>query len=504
MIKGKASKTGTKNFYNRFPGLRFNLLGSTGLTVSSCGFGGYRVDYRVKEHFDSLEYAIMNGINIIDTSSNYSDGGSEELVGYVLKKLADEQKIQRDEIIVITKGGYIQGKNLEKAEKNANDGNRYEDLIEYADGLWHCIHPDFLKEQITQSLEKLKLETIDVYLLHNPEYFLDSIRDKEIDIDELRDEYYRRIWKAFEYLENETKNGRISFYGISSNTFVKESNEQIFTSLEECINASKKISSKNNFKIVQFPLNLFERGAISIKNNYNNSKNLLEVIKENNLGALVNRPLNAIKNDRLKRTADFKYVPEHLELDETAVISEIENLENYESNFCEEHLELLMIESKTNDAFKQFMTVGKTIRENWKNFGSIESFNDLKKQYLLPRLNFAITTLFNNENANKDVRYKLKEIAKQANKVFSVIESIYGKQANNESKKIHSALNMKLDESYRDKPLSQKAISLLSSVDGISSVLVGMRQIAYVDDVVECLKNEKIKDAEIILREILF
>jgi aryl-alcohol dehydrogenase-like predicted oxidoreductase len=501
MIKGKANKHSTNNFSKKFSGLRYNILGDTGLTVSSCGFGGYRVDYRVKEHFDSLEYAILNGVNLIDTSSNYSDGGSEVLTGNVLKKLTDAEIIKRDEEVIVTKGGYIQGKNLEIAEKNASEGNRYEDLIEYADGLWHCIHPEFLKEQINQSLEKLQIETIDVYMLHNPEYFLDSIKDKELDMEELREEYYRRIWKAFEYLENEARNGRISFYGVSSNTFVKENDFQIFTSLEECINAGKKISSENKFKVVQFPLNLFERGAITVKNNYNNTKSLLEVIKENNLGALVNRPLNAIKDDRLKRTADFKYNQEHLNQDETIIVNDIENLENYENVFSEEYLSQFKLDEKLSDAVKQFMTTGKTLKENWKKFGSIENFNDLKKQYLIPRLNFAITTLFNDENANAESREKLKEITKQANKVFSIIESIYGKQANNESKKIHSALNEELKISYQNKPLSQKAISLLSSIDGISSVLVGMRQIAYVDDVVECLKNDRIINAEDILRE---
>ena len=47
----------------------------------------------------------------------------------------------------------------------------------------------------------MKLETIDVYLLHNPEYFLDSPLAKEIELDELRHEYYNRIKKAFDYLE---------------------------------------------------------------------------------------------------------------------------------------------------------------------------------------------------------------------------------------------------------------------------------------------------------------
>ena len=45
-------------------------------------------------------------------------------------------------------------------------------MVEYADGLWHCIHPDWLADQLTRSLDRLGLETLDLLLLHNPEYFL--------------------------------------------------------------------------------------------------------------------------------------------------------------------------------------------------------------------------------------------------------------------------------------------------------------------------------------------
>ena len=39
------------------------------------------------------------------------------------------------------------------------------------EGCWHCLHPEFLQDQLTRSLDRLQLETLDVCLLHNPEYF---------------------------------------------------------------------------------------------------------------------------------------------------------------------------------------------------------------------------------------------------------------------------------------------------------------------------------------------
>ena len=74
--------------------------------------------------------------------------------------------------MVVSKGGYLQGNNYALSQQRKNEGNPFEDVVEYADGLEHCIHPGFLDDQIDRSLERLGLETLDGYLLHNPEYYL--------------------------------------------------------------------------------------------------------------------------------------------------------------------------------------------------------------------------------------------------------------------------------------------------------------------------------------------
>ena len=99
-------------YSSKYPDLKYKKLGKTGFTASTCGFGGYRVDDSVEEHHIALEYALNNGINLIDTSSNYAIGGSEKLVGNVLQKLISEERIVLDEIILVTKAGYLQGDNL--------------------------------------------------------------------------------------------------------------------------------------------------------------------------------------------------------------------------------------------------------------------------------------------------------------------------------------------------------------------------------------------------------
>ena len=147
-----ATTNNTLQFCKRFPDLRYNKLGSTGLTVSSAGFGTYRVHISVDEHRQALAHALKNGINLIDTSSNYADGGSEELIGSVIKNLVDNKELERQEIVIVSKAGYLQGKNYAQSQQLKASGNPYPDLVEYAKGLEHCIHPQFLEEQLTQSL----------------------------------------------------------------------------------------------------------------------------------------------------------------------------------------------------------------------------------------------------------------------------------------------------------------------------------------------------------------
>ena len=100
----------------------YTALGATGLTTSRLGFGGYRISLGVDDHRNALEKAIQDGCNLIDTSTNYADGQSERLVGTVVKDLIAKRFITREEIILVSKIGYVQGNNLARAESREQTG----------------------------------------------------------------------------------------------------------------------------------------------------------------------------------------------------------------------------------------------------------------------------------------------------------------------------------------------------------------------------------------------
>ena len=109
---------------------------------------------------------------------------------------------------MVTKGGYIQGQNMALAQQR-----NFPEVVEYGPGISHCIHPEFLETQIERSCRRLGRDYIDVYLLHNPEYFLEDASHRRQLTAADHDEFYRRIREAFRYLEAKVAAGVIGWYG---------------------------------------------------------------------------------------------------------------------------------------------------------------------------------------------------------------------------------------------------------------------------------------------------
>jgi len=303
---GKATAEGTEQYCQLHPDLSYHFFANTGLRVSEAGFGGYRIDISVPEHRTALQYAMESGINLIDTSANYADGGSERLIGTVLSQLIESGGLSRKQLVIVSKGGYLQGGNLRLSQERKRSGSPFPDLVVLDESLEHCIHPVFLADQISRSLQRMKIDCIDGYLLHNPEYYLKWAKQNHIPQQQAKQEYLRRIRQAFEFLETEVAKGRIGCYGISSNTFPKPESDYEFTSLSAVWELAETISPEHHFRVIEFPCNLFETNAVTLPNQPQ-EKTLLEFARDKNLATLINRPLNAIVEDQLVRLADNVY-----------------------------------------------------------------------------------------------------------------------------------------------------------------------------------------------------
>ncbi|MFO7447054.1 MAG: aldo/keto reductase [Ignavibacteriaceae bacterium] len=469
--------------------MKYKKLGKTNLTVSICGFGCYRVNQSINQHRSALEFALTNGINLVDTSANYTDGGSEVLVGQVLEDVIKTGEFKLEDFVVVTKGGYIQGENLRIASEREREGRPFKAVVKCSPDLWHCIHPEFLSHQITLSLGRLKIKKADIYLLHNPEYFLtySSISSDE----ERQKEYYHRIKKAFVHLEKEVKRGRISYYGISSNTFGEVSSKSSFTSLEKIIQIARGISTNNHFAVIQLPFNLIERGALENKNQVNNSKSVLELASEENLGVLINRPLNAIVDNKLTRLADFA-IRENRSFEE---INELIKDLNEQENFLQkEFVDKTDFTSSEKKSLYDCLSLASILSQKYEKFESPNHFQEIKGYYLIPRANYAISQLVGKLTNNEELINVIKRYAVTTNILLDSIESDLSLKHNETNRRLHEETAKYLDEEQKKLSLSQKAILMINSLSEVSCTLVGMRKIEYVKDVLGSIRTEYVKN----------
>jgi aryl-alcohol dehydrogenase-like predicted oxidoreductase len=402
-LPGKASPDVTAQFVSEQAWGNHSAYRPGQWKTSPLGFGCYRVLEQAEEHREALRQALQRGVNLIDTSTNYTDGSSERLVGQVLRELVETGDLQREQVVVVSKVGYIQGGNMRYVNERAKSDKPFTEITEYAENCWHCIHPDFLADQLAQSLARLNLETLDVLLLHNPEYFLMDAWNRGADPEKTYQEYYRRIGAAFEYLESQVEAGTIQQYGISSNTFIKPEDDAEHTSLGRCWqlaeDAGKKLhgnADQHHFRVVQMPLNLLERGAVEIQHEAAAGKSCLEFAAEKNLLILANRPLNAMGANRLIRLAAPREEGERLQPTERQAL--LQRLDSA-GEVLRRHIPT---DSPTGQQAHRLLTHAEFLRANMKTILHHQHWVMVCEQQLLPMAHWGLSAAMQATGTNTD------------------------------------------------------------------------------------------------------
>lgn len=266
--------------------------------MSNFAFGTYRISDLNLQHVEALKEALRSGITMIDTSSNYMDGGAERAIALAFGEFDDSIK---DEVEVVSKFGYIQGSSLENYKEDAAFRESVGEVVKYSPDCYHSISKSFLHIELTLSLERLELEKLGCYLIHNPEYYILDAINKGISKDERLDEMYRRIEDAFVGLEEEVRDKRILSYGISSNSFSLSESDDEFLPYEDLITLAQNAAnivgnSRYSFTTIELPINILERDGLKCAS----------WAKANGLRVLANRPLNAKYKNKMYRLAEYE------------------------------------------------------------------------------------------------------------------------------------------------------------------------------------------------------
>jgi len=235
--------------------------------VSSVGIGTYlgdpipAVDDAYRE---AIGLALRSGVNHVDTAVNYRCGRAERVVGEAVRNSA----IDRDAVVVATKGGFL-----------PFDGERPNDPAEFvrerfvepgivapddlADGA-HSIAPDYLKWSLGRSLDRLGLDAIDCYYVHNPETQL-ATRSRE--------GVYDQLESAFESLERRRAAGDVGAYGVATwDAFRVPEEDRRYLSLAEVLSRAEAAGEAvgpdddHGFEAIQLPFNVAMADAFTRRN----------------------------------------------------------------------------------------------------------------------------------------------------------------------------------------------------------------------------------------------
>jgi len=488
-LAGTATPEGTAAYAARFAPAApsgHTALGSTGLVVSRIGFGGYRVDDETPEHREALSRALLGGCNLVDTSTNYTDGGSERLVGETLSRLVRSGALRREEVVVVSKIGYVQGHNLELAKEREAAGRPFPEMVKYGEDVWHCVHPDFLEDQLRRSLERSRLAALDVCLLHNPEYFLSDAHERSHGkLEGRRKEFYGRLRDSFAFLEAQVAAGRLRWYGVSSNTCTRPADDPEATSLTRMLESAREgAGAGHHLRVLQLPLNLLEPAALLVRNTGpEGDRTVLEAAAEAGLGVLVNRPLNAMAGEGLLRLASVAVSPTGADLDgQLAILAGIE---------AEYRRDIAPSLSATKGGLppEHFFRWSAELRGIAPHVRGLEHWGALETQRILPRLMEAVHALDRGLEGGLADRWEAwrARYLPELQKAFGELRRRAAERSAAAVAAVTEALDRRLPEQRRGESLSRKALWVAAGTPGVSSVLNGMRAPAYVDDALEIL-----------------
>jgi len=260
-----ATAEGTARYRDRFADRPGHFRQTQGLWLSSIGLGTYLgdpTDAIDKAYTQAIGRAVELGCNVIDTAANYRHQRSERAIGKALKRLLKERIIQRDEIVIATKGGY-----LPFDRDLPPDRDRYIRETFIDSGLaapddivnGQCLAPRFLRAMVEQSRRNLGVNCIDIFYLHNPESQLRTIG---------RAAFRERLSAAFDALEEAAADGLIRFYGIATwNGFRVAPTAPDYLSLSD-VNAlaRQERGMKHRCRFIQLPFNLALLEAVTLRN----------------------------------------------------------------------------------------------------------------------------------------------------------------------------------------------------------------------------------------------
>ncbi|MEN9577882.1 MAG: hypothetical protein RJA70_891 [Pseudomonadota bacterium] len=463
-VTGCATREATERYAARhdLPNTAYGPLGKTGLVVSRVGFGAYRAHAGIGDHQRALQQALTQGCNLIDTAATYNQGNSERCVASALAGVLRRQQIERAEVVVISKIGIL-------AEPKPE--GTFDEVVELGPGLSYSLNEACLNAQLSNSLDRTGLHTLDVCLLHNPEMLLHRLPKRDV---------LARLQRAFSWLEAQRAAGKISWYGVSSNT-LRAASEDSSADADVLTLEDLLALEGEGFAVVQAPLNPLELQSASV----------LGLAQERGIAVLANRPLNALKGDTLVRLAD---APESTDAPEFprahAIVAALEA--EFKSRLGAVLGAVPDVKLDAGNLFTWAERIGEhelQSYEVWLEFERGILAKDLSRMLLAMDQSFAGKSL-------GEVWQEWKQRYTGAlQELVLACRQVAASASNRRNSPFKAALQSDLLREFEGATLSQLVLWGLCGVPGVSCVLCGMRSPDYVRDALGALAWEPREEA---------
>jgi len=154
-------------------------LGKSSLTASRLAYGCWRLASNKEDPQAgrrALEAAYEAGFTFFDHADIYGGGEAEKMMGAALKEIPG----MRERVVILTKTGVRHG-----GHPNPDSPNRWDFSAEH------------ILQSCEQSLKRMGIETIDVFMLHRPDFLADP----------------QEIAEAFEKLKTA---GKVRYFAVSN------------------------------------------------------------------------------------------------------------------------------------------------------------------------------------------------------------------------------------------------------------------------------------------------
>ncbi len=301
LLPGHATREGTRRYADGFArahpaASEDHFSRPDDLWLSSIALGTLRGD---PGGVDDLLYRSVvgdlldAGTNVFNTALSDRYQTSERAIGHALRRAIREGRVARDEIVVVTKGGALTPDPDRAHDYTSAQRDLYATYIE--SGLLdphdihrgHSIAPAFLLDQIQRSRRNLGLETLDYYLIQEPEIQLKSLG---------ADGFREALEGAFAALERAVALGWIGAYGLATwQGFLVPDSDRSHLGVIEIFEAALDVGlGDHHLRAIQLPYGLAMGEGLALDSQLGpdgHSRAILDSLKDTGTVVFASAPL---------------------------------------------------------------------------------------------------------------------------------------------------------------------------------------------------------------------